>query len=84
MTAARAPRATHPLVPIVPTAVDRLAALEARLFDGDARIARATASGQDVAAWEGFWVDLLRQYEDLAEAMSTGSVAEEDAADKAA
>ncbi len=38
-------------------------ALEARLEDGYARIESAQASGIDVAAWEAFWLDLLRQYE---------------------
>lgn len=38
-------------------------ALEARLADGYARIDAAQAAGLDVDAWEGFWLDLLRQYE---------------------
>lgn len=37
--------------------------LEARLADGYARIEAAEAAGLDIAAWEGFWLDLLRQYE---------------------
>ncbi len=38
-------------------------ALEARLEDGYARIESAHASGIDVADWETFWFDLLRQYQ---------------------
>ena len=48
--------------------------LVARLDDGYDRIDAAQAAGLDVAAWESFWIDLLRQYQaacdaiDLAEA----------------
>lgn len=44
-------------------------ALEARLEDGYARIDAAHAAGLDVAAWEGFWLDLLRQYEAACDAV---------------
>jgi hypothetical protein len=37
--------------------------LEARLHDGWSRIEQADAAGQDVAAWESFWIALLREYE---------------------
>lgn len=42
---------------------DHLAALEQRLADGYARIEDARLSGEDVTAWEEFWIDLLHQYE---------------------
>lgn len=34
-----------------------------RLEDGYTRIENARQLGQDVAAWEDFWIDLLHQYE---------------------
>jgi len=40
-----------------------LATLERRLDDGYARIEHARSLGQDITAWEDFWIDLLRQYE---------------------
>ena len=40
-----------------------LEALERRLADGYARIEDARSRGQDVTAWEEFWIDLLHQYE---------------------
>jgi hypothetical protein len=33
------------------------------LEDGYARIEQAQARGEDVTAWEEFWIDLLREYE---------------------
>lgn len=42
-----------------------LVALERRLADGYARIEVARLSGEDVAAWEEFWIDLLHTYEAL-------------------
>jgi len=42
---------------------DSLETLERRLLDGYARIEGAIALGEDVTAWENFWIDLLRQYE---------------------
>ncbi len=38
--------------------------LEQRLNDGYERIERALARGEDVTAWERFWIDLLHQYEE--------------------
>ena len=40
-----------------------LQALERRLDDGYARIEEALARGEDVSAWESFWIDLLHLYE---------------------
>lgn len=40
-----------------------LQALERRLDDGYRRIEEAIARGEDVTAWESFWIDLLHQYE---------------------
>jgi hypothetical protein len=39
--------------------------LERRLVDGYARIDEARMLGEDVTAWEDFWIDLLHQYESL-------------------
>jgi hypothetical protein len=46
-----------------PPTTDLLATLEARLGDGYDRIETARAAGEDVARWEDFWLELLRQYE---------------------
>jgi hypothetical protein len=47
-----------------PTAdLTTLQALERRLDDGYARIEEALARGEDVSAWESFWIDLLHVYE---------------------
>ncbi|MEJ7901181.1 MAG: hypothetical protein WKF63_05000 [Thermomicrobiales bacterium] len=40
-----------------------LESLERRLADGYARIEDARLQGQDVTAWEEFWIELLHQYE---------------------
>ncbi len=40
-----------------------LEALERRLTDGYTRIEVARSRGQDVTAWEEFWIELLHQYE---------------------
>lgn len=40
-----------------------LETLEQRLADGYARIEDARSLGQDVTAWEEFWIELLHQYE---------------------
>ena len=37
--------------------------LERRLNDGWNRIEEAQRRGEDVQAWESFWIDLLHQYE---------------------
>lgn len=42
---------------------DHLESLEQRLADGYARIEDARLHGQDVSAWEEFWIDLLHRYE---------------------
>ena len=39
--------------------------LESRLDDGFQRIDIARSRGEDVAAWEDFWIELLRRYESL-------------------
>ena len=40
-----------------------LETLESRLADGYTRIEAARQLGQDVTAWEAFWIQLLHQYE---------------------
>jgi hypothetical protein len=42
---------------------DHRASLERRLSEGYVRIEEALAAGQDVDAWERFWIELLHQYE---------------------
>ena len=42
----------------------RVRSLESRLEDGYSRIDQARARGEDVTAWEEFWIGLLRQYEE--------------------
>lgn len=37
--------------------------LERRLDEGYRRIEEAIDRGEDVQAWESFWIDLLHQYE---------------------
>ena len=39
--------------------------LESRLSDGYRRIDEAMIGGADVGDWEGFWIQLLREYEDV-------------------
>lgn len=41
--------------------------LYARLEAGYTKIERGLAEGDDVAAWESFWVALLREYERVIE-----------------
>lgn len=41
----------------------RVRSLESRLEDGYVRIEQARERGEDVSAWEDFWIGLLRQYE---------------------
>ncbi len=43
----------------------RRLSLARRLEDGYQRIDQAIATGVDVAAWEVFWIDLLREYESV-------------------
>jgi len=64
----------------VPAQIDRdtaalVEALEARLADGYARIDAAQSAGLDVVAWEGFWLDLLRQYEAACDALGQSEAA---------
>ncbi|MGB3305707.1 MAG: hypothetical protein WBA63_05955 [Thermomicrobiales bacterium] len=44
-----------------------LKTLEQRLTDGYVRIEESARRGADVMEWEAFWVDLLHQYERLAD-----------------
>jgi hypothetical protein len=41
----------------------RTKSLESRLEDGYGRIEQAHARGEDVTAWEEFWIELLHEYE---------------------
>lgn len=41
----------------------RLASLTRRLIDGETRIEAAQSRGEDVTAWEAFWLRLLHEYE---------------------
>lgn len=50
-----------PPTPITPLATPDI--LERRLNDGWNRIEEALRRGEDVHAWESFWIDLLHQYE---------------------
>jgi hypothetical protein len=50
------------------TSPDRqLLSLERRLEDGYRRIESAREAGQDITAWEEFWIQLLHQYESVAD-----------------
>jgi asparagine synthetase A len=42
-----------------------LSSLALRLDDGEARIQAALSRGEDVSAWEDFWLRLLHEYESL-------------------
>lgn len=47
---------------------EQVATLERRLHEGYAVVERALADGEDkdrVEAWEGFWLGLLADYEEL-------------------
>ena len=48
-----------------PLPENALATMERRLADGYLRIEQARMQGQDIAAWEDFWIDLLHQYESM-------------------
>lgn len=48
-----------------------------RLELGYERIARGLAEGKDVAAWEDFWVALLKEYEAVCDELQAGMTAEE-------
>lgn len=43
----------------------RRKALERRLEDGYQRIEQALGNGEDVRAWEDFWLQLLAEYESV-------------------
>lgn len=47
-----------------------LTSLTLRLKDGEARIQSALAHGEDVSAWEEFWLRLLHEYETLHDRLS--------------
>ena len=50
-----------------------LRVLEQRLDDGYRRIESGQLLGADVTQWEDFWIDLLHQYEQLADQAEDGS-----------
>ncbi len=43
--------------------------LERRLEDGYRRIEEAKVQGRDVKAWEEFWIQLLREYEEICDGL---------------
>ena len=43
--------------------------LERRLDDGYRRIEDAKVQGRDVQAWEEFWIQLLREYEEICDGL---------------
>ena len=49
--------------------------LAARLEDGYDRIDAAHAAGLDVTAWETFWIELLRQYQEAYDAIEVADAA---------
>lgn len=48
----------------------RRRSLEQRLDDGYRRIEAARAAGQDIDAWETFWIQLLDEYVELCDRMA--------------
>lgn len=56
-----------------PAAIDRAPydqeTLEQRLDDGYRRIEEARVQGRDVQAWEEFWIQLLREYEEICDGL---------------
>jgi hypothetical protein len=44
---------------------DTIESLELRLIDGYHRIDVAREQGENVSAWEDFWIELLNRYENL-------------------
>ena len=56
-----------------PPSVDRAPfdqeTLERRLDDGYRRIEEAKVQGRDVQAWEEFWIQLLREYEQICDGL---------------
>jgi len=68
-----------------PLSPDRsLRTLERRLDDGYRRIDQGIADGLDVSHWEEFWIDLLHQYEIMADQLSATDDAEAEDWDLAA
>lgn len=53
-----------------------LASLTRRLVDGETRIEAALARGEDVSAWEEFWLKLLQEYEALHDRINQPTVEE--------
>ena len=49
--------------------------LERRLDDGYLRIDRALRTGEDVGAWEDFWIGLLREYESVCDELGADDLA---------
>ncbi len=45
----------------------QLVMLDRRLDDGYRRIEQAHSAGQETSAWDSFWIELLHQYESLAD-----------------
>lgn len=48
--------------------------LASRLEEGHRRIEAALAGGQDVTAWEEFWMALLHEYEDVCQELERDPV----------
>lgn len=55
---------------------DRLS-YQRRMDDGHEYIERARVNGAEVAAWETFWLDLLREYEQVCEQLMPSSEVKE-------
>ena len=53
--------------PVTVTNMFQLRSLERRLDDGYRRIEGARQAGQDTADWEEFWIQLLHEYESIAD-----------------
>lgn len=61
----------HQSPPAEPIDLDaQRSALAHRLDDGYLRIEQAIVSGEDVQAWEDFWITLLADYEALSDRLS--------------
>lgn len=59
-------------VPLEEVQESSLKVLEQRLDDGYRRIESGQLMGADVTQWEDFWIDLLHQYEQLADQAEEG------------
>ena len=55
--------------------LNQLNALARRLEDGYRRIEAAQRNGQDIEAWESFWIDLLHQYEAVSDVLLVAEAA---------